>query len=72
VEYSPHRTKASPPINYRQGYPLLHMHLEPWVPSWVPSLVYDLVQGSSGGTGWFILLFFLCFCKPLQFLESFL
>ena len=24
--------RASPPINVRQGHPLLHIHLEPWVP----------------------------------------
>jgi hypothetical protein len=27
-----HRTRASPPIAVRQGHPLLHMYLEPWLP----------------------------------------
>ena len=27
--------RASPPIDARQGHPLLHMQLEPWVPPWV-------------------------------------
>jgi hypothetical protein len=36
------------------------------------SSVGDLVPGSSGGTGWFILLFLLWGCKPLQLLGSFL
>jgi hypothetical protein len=26
------RTKVPPPIVVRQGYPLLHMYLEPWIP----------------------------------------
>jgi hypothetical protein len=26
-----HVTRASPPIAVRQGHPLLHMYLEPWV-----------------------------------------
>jgi hypothetical protein len=38
----------------------------------VYSLVGGLVPGSSGCTGWFILLFLLWGCKPLQLLESFL
>jgi hypothetical protein len=38
----------------------------------VYSLVGDLVPGSSGGTGWFLLLFLLWGCKPLQLLGSFL
>jgi hypothetical protein len=40
----------------------------------VYSLVGGLVPGSSGvgGTGWFILLFLLWGCKPLQLLVSFL
>jgi hypothetical protein len=33
----------------------------------VYSLVGGLVLGSSGGSGWLILLFFLWGCKPLQF-----
>jgi hypothetical protein len=36
------------------------------------SLVGGLVPGSSGGAGWFILLFLLQGCKPLQLLGSFL
>ena len=35
-------------------------------------LVCSLVPGSSGGTSWFILLFLLWGCKPLQVLGSFL
>ena len=34
----------------------------------VSSLVGGLFPGSSGGSGWLILLFFLWGCKPLQFL----
>ena len=34
-----HRTfigwRASPPTDDQLGHPLLHMHLEPWVPPWV-------------------------------------
>ena len=37
----------------------------------VYSLVGGLVPGSSGGTGWFVLLFLLWGCKPLQVLGSF-
>jgi hypothetical protein len=36
------------------------------------SSVGGLVPGSSGGTGWFILLFLLWGCKPLQLLGYFL
>jgi hypothetical protein len=36
------------------------------------SLVGGLVPGSSGGTDWFILLFLLWGCKPLQLLVIFL
>ena len=38
----------------------------------VYSLVGGLVPGSSGGTGWFILLLLLWGCKHLQLLVSFL
>jgi len=38
----------------------------------VYSLVGGLVPGSSGVSGWLILLFFLWGCKALQFLQSFL
>ena len=38
----------------------------------VYSLVGCLVPGSSGGSGWLILLFFLWCCKPLLLLQSFL
>ena len=38
----------------------------------VYSLVGALVPGSSGVAGWFILLFLLWGCKPVQFLGSFL
>jgi hypothetical protein len=37
----------------------------------VYSLVGGLVPGSSGDTGWFILLFLLWNCKPLQLLGAF-
>jgi hypothetical protein len=37
----------------------------------VYSLVGGLVPGSSGGSGWLILLFFLWGCKPLQLLQPF-
>jgi hypothetical protein len=36
----------------------------------VYSLVGGLVPGSSGDSGWLILLFFLWGCKPLQLLQS--
>ena len=45
------------PIDTWLGCPLLHMHLEPWV----PSCIFGLVSRSSGGSGWLILLFFLGF-----------
>jgi hypothetical protein len=38
----------------------------------VYSFVGGLVPGSSGGSGWLTLLFFLWGWKPLQFLQSFL
>jgi hypothetical protein len=38
----------------------------------VYSVVDGLVPGSSEGSGWLILLFFLWGCKPLQLLQSFL
>jgi hypothetical protein len=38
----------------------------------VYSLVGGLVPGSSGASGWLILLFFLWGCKPLKLLQSFL
>jgi hypothetical protein len=38
----------------------------------VYSLVGSLVPGSSGGSGWLLLLFFLWDCKPLLHLKSFL
>ena len=38
----------------------------------VYSLFGCLVRGSSGVSGWWILLFFLWGCKPLQLLQSFL
>ena len=43
------------------SYGSLHVH----------SLVGGLVPGSSGGSGFLILLFFLWSCKPLQLLQSF-
>jgi hypothetical protein len=61
--------RVFPPINAQQDRPLLHMWLEPWIPPWI--LFGGLVPGSSGGSGWLILLFFLWVCKPLQLLHSF-
>jgi hypothetical protein len=40
--------------------------------SHVYSLVGGLAPGSSGGSGWLLLLFFLWGCKLFQFLQSFL
>jgi hypothetical protein len=40
--------RASLPIDAKQGHPLLHMQLEPWVIH-DHSLVRDVVPGSSGG-----------------------
>ena len=66
--------RASPPIDVRQGHPLLPMWLEPWV---LPCALFgwwfsfwELWGGA--GVGWLILLFFLCGCKSLQPLQSFL
>jgi hypothetical protein len=61
--------RTSSPVDAQQGNPLLHMWLESWVPR-VYSLVGGLVSGSSGGSGWLILLFFLWGCKPFQLLQS--
>jgi hypothetical protein len=47
---------------YRWSHGSLHVY----------SLVGGLVPGSSGGSGWLILLFFLWGCKPLQLLQFFL
>jgi hypothetical protein len=68
VESSLHRPRTSPPIDARQCHPLLHMQLEPWVS---PCVLFGLWFGSSGGSGWLILLLFLWVCKPLQLLQSF-
>jgi hypothetical protein len=59
--------RASPPIDVQQGYICgwCHGSLH------VYSLVGGLVPESSGGYGWFILLFFLWGCKHLQLLQSF-
>jgi len=62
--------RVSPLINVWQGHPLLHMEMEPWVLSCV-LLVGNLVPGSSEGSGWLILLFFLWNCKSLQLPQSF-
>jgi hypothetical protein len=45
-----------------------------YICSWghVYSFVDGLVPGSSGGSGWWVLLFFLWGCKSLQLLQSFL
>jgi len=64
------RPRTSPPIDAWQGHPLLHKQLEPWSLH-VYSLVGGLVPGSSGGSGWLILSFFLLGCNPLQLLQSF-
>ena len=51
-----HRTFSGPrvssPVNARQGHPLLHMHLEPWIPPWV-LFGGGLVPGNSVGY-WFV------------------
>jgi hypothetical protein len=57
--------RVSPPIYVQQGHPLLHMWPEPWVPPCV-LFVGGSVPGSSGESGWLILLFLLWGCKPLQ------
>jgi hypothetical protein len=57
--------KASSSIDVWHGNPLLHMQL-------VSCVLLGLVPGSSGCTGWFMLLFLLWGSKPLQFLQSFL
>jgi hypothetical protein len=57
--------EISPLTDVPQGHSLQHMWLEPWVPQCV---LIGLVPGSYGGTGWFILLFLLWGCKPLQLL----
>jgi hypothetical protein len=63
-----------------QGPPLLLMPNKAilcYICSWshkslhVYSLVGDLVPGSSGESGWWILLFFLWACKLLQLLSPF-
>ena len=66
--------RASLPTDDQLGHPLQHMQLEPWVPSYVFLVwwVDGLVPGSSRGSSWLILLFFLWGCKPLQLLQSFL
>jgi hypothetical protein len=47
-------------------------HICGWIHGFlfVYSLVGGLVPGSSGVSGWLILLFFLWVCKPLQLLQS--
>jgi hypothetical protein len=58
--------------------PLMTKAILSYICSWshgslhVCSLVGGLVPGSSRGTGWFLLLFVLWNCKPLQLLGSFL
>jgi hypothetical protein len=44
-----------------------------YICSWshVYSFVDDLVPGSSEGSGWLILLFYVCDCNPLQLLSPF-
>jgi hypothetical protein len=51
-------------ICYLCSSSLQSLHVDP--------LVGDLVPGSSGHTDWFILLFLLWGCEPLQLLRSFL
>jgi hypothetical protein len=55
------RPRVSPLIDVPQGHHLLHMQLNPWVPPCV-LFVGGLVPGSSGATGWFILLLLLWGC----------
>jgi hypothetical protein len=66
---------TSPPTDARKGHPLLHMQLEPWIP---PCVLFgwwfspwELGVGGRG-SGWFIVLFLLWDCKPLQLIQFFL
>jgi len=63
--------RTSPPIDARQGHPLLHMQLEPWV---YPCVLFEwwFSLWELWGFGWLILLFFLWGCKPHQLFQSFL
>jgi hypothetical protein len=45
--------RSSPSTDAKQGHPLLHMRLEPWVPPGV-FLVGGLVPGSSGRGSWLV------------------
>jgi hypothetical protein len=62
--------RVSSPIDVRQGHPVLHTQLEPWV---LPCVFFGwwFSPRSSEGSGWLILLLFLWGCKPLQLLQSF-
>lgn len=65
-----HRTKVSPPIDAQKGHPLLDMQLGSWV---IPCLLFGgLVRGSSGGSGWLILYFFLWRRKHVPLIQFFL
>jgi hypothetical protein len=62
-------------LDARPSHILLHVLLQSWGAMGSPSLCTlwfgDLVPGSSGVTGWLILLFFLWRYKPLHLLQSF-
>jgi hypothetical protein len=51
---------------------LCYIHIRSHGSLYVHYLVGGLIPGSSGGAGWFILLFLLWGCKPLQLLGIFL
>jgi len=57
--------RASLPIDVRQGHPLLHTGRRHGLPH-VYSLVGGLVPGSSGGSGWLMMLFFLWVANPFS------
>ena len=56
--HNPPPTHGIPPTDARQGHPLVHIHLEAWVP---PCALFGWWFSSweFWGTGWLILLFFL-------------
>ena len=61
--------RASPPIDVWQGHPLLPMRLEAWVP---PCVLFGwrFSPWELWRSGWLIVWFFLCGCKPVQLLQS--
>jgi hypothetical protein len=63
--------RTSPPIDVRQVHSLLHMKLEPWVPTCV-LFNWWFSPWELGGTDWLILLFLQWDYKPFQILQFFL